>query len=121
MTPDDLQRLHEAATSAPWDYTPNIGAEMGYVAGSEDVVAGIINIPGAEKQNESNADLIVTARNVLPLLIDLWRAAEVVAQRAEDYESARDVDKPGDLTSLLSKIGHMGDYLAALAAHEENA
>lgn len=107
MRPDDLQRLHEAATPGPWESIhadENTGLPL--VLGSD--CHEIANVYPHRKgpATLANADLIATTCNLTPLVVALWKAAEM-------FQSAYDAQQLD-----WSDRENLRDALSALSAFD---
>lgn len=65
MKIEDLKRVEEAATEAPWSYVPR-EYHMEAVFGPKGMVAQVI---GDSPETEATAQMIATARNHFPALL----------------------------------------------------
>jgi hypothetical protein len=78
----ELRKLHEKTTPAPWRESvrgPNNMPVIGNTKGL--MLAHVCTGIGFESEADANASLIVSMRNALPLLLD-------AAEKAERYEKA---------------------------------
>jgi hypothetical protein len=91
---EELEKLHEAATTAPWCEHPNgtsvwSGAE--YDNNCMSANAHLLNASSvrlAEKFGVADVALVVAMRNALPTLLALARSASEAKARLERLESA---------------------------------
>jgi len=84
MTPEELRKLHEAATTGPWSQMRNAPGKEPIVRFPTDDRDAMIcgNSPGRTGLSIQDARLIAALRNAAPVLLAAWELAEA----ADDYE-----------------------------------
>lgn len=88
MKPEVLRSLLYSATSAPWKAS---GEGFQTICGPEEFQYVADDIDGV---GEEDAALIVALRNLAPLLVDLWEAAEDCCVKGDAH--ADDLLRGGD-------------------------
>lgn len=103
-TLDELERLEKAATPGPWMLDIDRSVDVDIVAGRVIVARAFGPEENPQANAEENAALIAAARNVLPTLIAVARAARDVEELRSSTEAKQARSEINDLRKRIARL-----------------